>query len=114
MIVEKGEWKVSLENSEEHLNLWRKMIALQKASRDKWYYTTSRFFSYMEKDASVENWIYIDEYESEDSYEKGKKVMQTMMENEKIKQMIDELMSLCVKDSFTTTSWTEIQELRVD
>ena len=55
-----------------------------------------------------------DEYDSVDSFEKGKKAMQAMMENEKTKQMIEKLMSLCVKDSFTTTNFTEIQELKVD
>ncbi len=112
MIVEKTEWKVQSENSKEHKKLWEEMIAQQRAERDRWFYTISRFYSSVEND--IENWMYCDEYDSEDSYQKGQTALQEMMEIEEFKHFSDKLLSLIVENSMITTTWTELEDLRVD
>lgn len=114
MIVEKGEWQVPLENSEKHMNVWHKLLAFVKANRDQWHVTISWVYSYQEKDTSVENWMYIDEYDSEDSYKKGREALQIALESEEGKPLFAEFNSLRVEDSFKVTRWTENQALRVD
>ncbi|MHA1978509.1 MAG: hypothetical protein ACW98F_12430 [Candidatus Hodarchaeales archaeon] len=112
MIVEKSEWKVPIENSEEHKKLWDDIIAQQRRDRGRWFYTTSRFFSYVKED--IEYWMYVDEYDSEERYQQWYAAIEEMTETEAFKRFIEKWMALCVKDSMVTTSWTEFEDLRVD
>ncbi|MHA2156323.1 MAG: hypothetical protein ACXABU_13335 [Candidatus Hodarchaeales archaeon] len=112
MIVEKSEWKVPLESSKEHKKLWDGMIAKQKSERHRWFYTVSRFYSYIEDD--IEYWMYFDEYDSEDSYKKWHAEFEEMSKAEEFQQFIKEWTALTIKDSMITTTWTEHEDLRVE
>ena len=102
MIVEKAEWKVPLENSKEHKKLWEEMIAQQRDERGRWFYTTSRFYSYVK--GNIEYWMYFDEYESEDKYQKWHAAVYEMTKTEKFKIFIEKWTMLSVKDSMITTT----------
>ena len=112
MIAEKSEWKVPLENSKEHKKLWDSMIAKQKSERDRWFYTVSRFYFYV-KD-NIEYWMYFDEYDSEDNYQQWHAAFEEMAKAEYFQQFIKDWTALCVKDSMITTTWTELEDLRVE
>ena len=112
MIVEKSVWKVPLENSEEHKKLWDKMVAQQRVERERWYYSISRFYSYVEKD--IEIWMYFDEYVSKEDYDKGQQALKEMMDTKEFEEFLEKWVALCVKDSMKTSVWTEMKDLRVD
>ena len=112
MIVEKSEWKVPLKNSIRHKEIWDMMITHQRAERERWYYSISRFYSYIEND--IENWMYFDEYDSKEDYYEGHQVMKEMMNTKMFKEFSKQWMALCVQDSMKTTVWTELKDLRVE
>lgn len=82
----------------------------QRTNRNKFHYTCSRFFTLKTTDSDVEIWMYIDEYEDQEAYNKTTKALQSDVEIAKLKK---EFVSLRVPNSFKTEVWTEKPELRV-
>jgi hypothetical protein len=68
-------WRIPKENSEKQLEVWREMMDYQRSHRDKVYYTRSRFFNSTEEGSSEESWMFLDEYERREDYEKWMKAV---------------------------------------
>jgi len=90
------------------------MLAYQKSHPDKFYYLTSRFFTYTEKGSSDENWMFLDEYKSTVEYEKWRRVAH---EDSEIVALMDGFFpkwdALIVPDSRKGEVWNEVEEFRV-
>ena len=101
-----------MRNSKAHEKLWDEMRAKQRAEHDKWLYSPSRFYSFV-KD-NIEHWVYFEEYESEERYQKWQRIREEMNKNEEFKLFMERWIASCIKDSMVTTSWTEYEALRTD
>ena len=114
MLCEVGRWQVPKKNSKKHLEMWSAVMDYQRTNRNKFYYGRSRFFILETKDSAVEAWMYIDEYEDQNAYNKGIKAVQSDVEIVNFKAKFKkEFESLRVPNSFKTEVWIEKPELRV-
>jgi hypothetical protein len=115
LFIDIGQWQIPVENSEEHRKLARKFVDYQRANRDEWPYKEARFYMMLSEDASVEFWMYIDFFDSPEEFKKMEAVINKMQETDSdMKTTFDRLFELQVPDSWKTTQWTEVDELRIE
>jgi hypothetical protein len=108
-------WRVPKENSNKQFEVWREMMDYQKSHPEKVYYTRSRFFTFTEKGSSEENWMFLDEYEHREDYDKW---MKAVHEDPELMKLMDDWFpkwdALIVPGSRKGEVWTEVEKLRVE
>jgi hypothetical protein len=108
-------WRILKKNSEKQFELWREMMDYQKSHPEKVYYIRSRFFTSTEKGSSEENWMFLDEYENREDFDKG---MKTMHEDSEFTKLSEEFFpkwdALIISGSKKREVWTEVEKLRVE
>jgi len=63
----------------------------QRNNRNKFHYTRSRFFTLKTTDSAVETWMYIDEYEDQEAYNKTTKALQSDVEIAQIQESVQQV-----------------------
>jgi len=109
-------WRVPKENTKKQFEVWRKMMDYQRSHPEKFYYTRSRFFTFTEEESSEENWMFLDEYEHREDYDKW---MKAVREDPELMKLMDEWFpkwdAVIVPGSKKKGEvWTEVEKLRVE
>ena len=111
MLIEIGTWQVPRENSEKHLEMAEALIAVQRAKRDEMLYKEARFYTKVDEEASVEQWLYIDFFENLEDCQKHWDMLE---KDEELRAALGKVMSQIVPDSLKTSRWIEKDELRLE
>ncbi len=115
LLVHVATWRVPKEKSREQLEVWGEMMDYWRAHPEKSFYTRSRFFTFTEKGSSEENWMFIDEYETREDFEKWMKAAQGDPE---LLKLMDKFFpkwdALIIQGSKKSDVWTEVEKLRVE
>ena len=115
MLINIGRWRILKKNSKKQFELWRKMMDYQRSHPEKVYYIRSRFFTFTEKGSSEENWMFLDEYENREAYDKW---MKTVREDPELAKLADEFFpkwnALVIPKSRKMEVWTEVKDLTVE
>jgi hypothetical protein len=111
LLVEIGTWQVPSKNSEKHLEVAQTLIALQRARRDEMLYKEARFYTKVDEETSVEDWMYIDFFEN---LEDCKEHWDMLDKDEELKAALENVMSQIVPSSLKTSRWIEKDELRLE
>jgi hypothetical protein len=115
MLVHVARWRVSKENHEKHLEFWSWWMDLQRSHPEKILYARSRLFTFTEEGSSEENWMFIDDYEQREDWDKQWKAVREDPELSKIKDEADrKLDAVIVPGSMKGNVWTEVENLRVE
>jgi len=108
-------WRVPKENNSRQFQVWREMMNYQKSHPEKVYYTRSRFFTFTEEGSSEESWMFLDEYERREDYDKW---MKTVREDPELMKLMNEWFpkwdALIVPGSRKGEVWSEVEKLRVE
>jgi hypothetical protein len=108
-------WRIPKGNSGEQLELWREMMDYQKAHSEKVSYARSRFFTFSEEGSSEESWMFLDEYERPEDYDKWMKFVREDPELVKLMEpWFPKWDALVVPGSKKSEVWTEVESLRVE
>jgi hypothetical protein len=114
MLINIGRWRILKKNSEKQFELWREMMEYQRSHPEKVCYIRSRFFTFTEKGSSEENWMFLDEYENREDFDKW---MNTVREDPELAKLANEFFpkwnALIIPKSRKTEVWTEVEELTV-
>jgi len=115
LLVNIVRWRIPKENNGKQFELWREMMDYQKSHPEKFYYTRSRFFTSTEEGSSEEKWMFLDEYEDLEGYDKW---MKAVRGDPELVKLMDEWMPkwdrLIVPKSKKGEVWTELEKLRVE
>jgi len=120
MLCDVTRWRVHASNSKKHLEVWRAIMQHQRANRQRVPYKRSRFFTMVDSESSEEHWMYIDEYEDREAFDRMYKAAEDQPDllysddPGKAAQMREEKRSLSVPGSSKKELWTEHPELAVD
>jgi hypothetical protein len=91
------------------------MMDYQRSHPEKVFYIRSRFFTFAEKGSSEENWMFLDEYERREDFDKW---MKTVHEDPELAKLANEFFTkwdaLIIAKSRKTEVWTEVEELTVE
>ena len=92
------------------------MLDYQKSHPEKIHYVKSRFYTMTEEDSSDEQWMFIDEYENREDFDK---TMKTFNEDPELIKMSDEFFPkwdtlIVPKSRAKGEVWTEVEKLRVE
>jgi len=109
-------WRVPKENSGKQFEVWREMMDWQRSHPEKCSYTRSRFFTLTEEGSSEENWMFVDEFERREDYDKWMKAVREDPERMKaMDEWFPKWDSLVVPGSKKKGEvWTEVEKLRVE
>jgi hypothetical protein len=109
-------WRVPKENSKKQFDFMRWWMDWQRSHPGKFYYTRSRLFTFTEEGSSEENWMFLDEYEQREDFDKQMKAAREDPELTKV--MKDECFprfdAVIVPKSRKGEVWTEAEKLRVE
>ena len=116
LLVNIVRWRVLKENHEKQFEVWREMMDWQKSHPEKFHYAKSRFYTMSEEGSSEEQWMFLDEYDNREAYDKN---MKTMHEDPEVVKLADEFFPkwealLVPKSKRKGEVWTELEELRVE
>ena len=116
MLVNVVRWRVPKENSKKQFEFWREVLDYQKSHPEKFHYTRSRFYTMTEEGSSEEHWMFLDEYDNPEAYDK---TMKTMREDPEVASVADGWFpkwdALIVPGSKKKGEvWTEVEKLRVE
>lgn len=75
MLIDVCVWRIPAENSKKQLEFWREALDYQGSHPEKFSYTKSRIFTLTEEGSSEETWMFIDEYEDREAYDKTMKAL---------------------------------------
>jgi hypothetical protein len=113
MFVNIVRWRVPKENSGRVLDLWSEMMDYQRSHRQYFHYIRSRFFVHLGRESSEEDWMFLDEYERREDYDKW---MKAVNEDPELIRLTDDFFpkwdALIVPESRKSETWTEVEELR--
>jgi hypothetical protein len=110
LLCEIAQWRVPVAKSKQHIEFWEEHLAYQRNHRAKFHYLRSRILKRNESERPGEEvWMWIDEYENQEAYDRMSKALRDDPELSKI--MICPL-HMFVPGSHKTELWTE--HLRVD
>ena len=114
MLYEIWHWRVPVANSKKHIEFWEEHLAYQRTHRAKFHYTRSRVLSMNDSETPGEEiWIWIDEYENQEAYDRMSKALRDDPDLSKYKQQAySQVDTLFVSGSLKTELWTE--RFRVD
>jgi hypothetical protein len=115
LLVNIVRWRVPKGKSNEQFEVWREMMDYQRAHPEKVFYTRSRFFTYTEKGSSEETWMFLDEYENREDYDKW---MKAVREDPELIKLMDTWFpkwdALVISGSKKGEVWNEVEKLRVE
>jgi hypothetical protein len=115
MLVNIVRWRVLKKDSENQLEVWREIMDYQRSHPEKDFYVRSRFFTFTEKGSSEENWMFIDEYQNREDFDKW---MKTAHEDPELMKLADKSFprwnALIIQGSKKSEFWTEVEKLRVE
>ena len=116
MLVNIVRWRIRKDDSSTQFELWREMMDYQKSHPEKVYYVRSSFFTFTEKGSSEENWMFLDEYESREDFDKW---MKAVREDPELVKLMDDFFpkwnALIISGSKKKGEvWTEAEKLRVE
>lgn len=115
MLVNIVRWRVPKEQSARQVEVWQEMMDWQRAHPDKVFYTRSCFFTTHTEGTSEEAWMFLDEYQRPEDYEKW---MRTVREDPDLLALMEGFFakwnSLVVPGSKRGEVWTEVESLRVE
>jgi hypothetical protein len=113
MFVNIVRWRVRKEDHDKVLDVWSKMMDYQRTHGKYFHYAKSRFFVHSGKELPEEDWMFLDEYERREDYDKWMKVVR---EDPEIVGLMDDFFPkwdpLIVPDSKKSETWTEVEGLR--
>jgi hypothetical protein len=110
---EVAQWRVPVANSKQHLEFWHEHLenfrALQRSHREKMPSIKSRILRMNDSEtAGEEIWMWIDEYENQESYDRMSKALHEDPELSKFRQQASSRFNaLLVPGSRKTEVWTE-------
>jgi nicotinamidase-related amidase len=108
-------WRVPKEQSDRQRELWQEMMDWQRAHPEKVFYARSRFFTSSNEGQAEESWMFLDEYERLEDYEKW---MKTVREDPEMLALTEPFFAkwdpLVVPGSKKGEVWTEVDSLRVE
>jgi len=115
MLVNIVRWRIPKEQSGRQVEVWREMMDWQRAHPEKVFYTRSCFFTSSQEGASEEEWMFLDEYEHSEDYEKW---MKGVREDPELIALMESWFpkwdALVVHGSKKGEVWTEVESLRVE
>jgi len=115
MLVNIVRWRIPKEHSGRQRGLWQEMMDWQRAHPEKVFYTRSRFFTSSKEGAAEEDWMFLDEYERPEDYQKW---MKTVREDPALIALMEPFFpqwdALIGPGSKKVEVWTEIESLRVE
>jgi hypothetical protein len=115
MLINIMRWRVPKKDSKKQFEVWREIMDYQRSHPEKVYYVRSRFFTFTEKGSSEENWMFLDEYENREAFDKW---MKTVREDPELVKLADRLLpkwnALVIQGSKESEVWNEVEKLRVE
>jgi hypothetical protein len=115
MLINIVRWRVAKKDSKKQFEVWREIMDYQRSHAEKVYYVRSRFFTFTEKGLSEENWMFLDEYENREDYDKW---MKTVREDPELLKLADKAFpkwdALIIPGSRKGEVWTEVEKLRAE
>ena len=115
MLVNIVRWRIPKEHSSRQLELWQEMMDYQKSHSEKVFYARSRFFTSSKEGASEEDWMFLDEYERPEDYDKW---MRAVREDPELIELMEPWFpkwdALIIPGSKKGEVWTEVESLRVE
>jgi hypothetical protein len=115
MLVNIVRWRVLKEQRGRQAEVWREMMDWQRAHPEKFLYIRSRFYTSYKEGEAEENWMFFDEYERPEDYEKW---MKTAREDPEIVALLEPFFAkwdpLVVPGSKKGEIWTEVENLRAE
>ena len=114
MLINIGRWRILKKDSKKQFELWREMMDYQRSHPEKVFFTRSRFFTFTEKGSSEENWMFLDEYERSEDFDKWMKIVREDLELSKLaNEFFPKWDALIIPGSKKSEVWTEVETLRV-
>jgi len=109
-------WRVPKENSQKQFEFMRWWMDRQRSHPEKLYYTRSRLFTSIAEGSSEENWMFPDEYEQREDFDKQMKAVHEDPELAKIinDECFPKWNPLVIPKSRKGEVWTEVEKLRVE
>jgi hypothetical protein len=108
-------WRVAKENSGRQLEIWRGMMDWQRAHPEKIPYIRSRFFTFSAEGSSEESWMFLDDYERREDYDRW---MKAVREDPELISLMESFFpqwdAVMVPGSRQGEVWTEVESLRVE
>ena len=115
MFINIMRWRILKENSYKQHEVWREMMDYQKSHPDKIFYERSSFYTHIEKGSNEENWMFLDEYESREDYDKW---MRKVRDDPELIKLMNEWFpkwdALVIPGSKKGETWSEDEGLRVE
>ena len=115
MLVNTLRWRIPKENSDRQREFWQEVTDYQRSHPGKVFYTRSRFFTSTMEGQAEESWMFFDEYEHAEDYQKW---MKTVREDPELIALTEPFLSqwdaLIVPGSKKGEVWTEVEGLRVE
>jgi len=106
-------WNVRKEDHDKMLDIWSKMMDYQRSHRKYFHYARSRFFVHIGKESSGEEWMFLDEYERREDYDKW---MDVVHKESEIIRLMDDFFpkwdAITIPGSKKSETWAETEELR--
>ena len=114
LLCEIAQWRVPVAKSKQHIEFWEEHLAYQRNHRAKFHYLRSRILKRNESERPGEEvWMWIDEYENHEAYDRMSKALHEDPELSGFRQQATlRLNALLVPESRKTEVWTE--HFRVD
>ena len=110
MLYEVAQWRIRKEFSQKHLEMWRQILEEQKSHSDKFNYTRSRILQSAEEEAdpTEERWMWIDEYEGREAYDRMERAIEADPEVAKMKEKWHSMWDpMRIPGSLKSELWTE-------
>jgi hypothetical protein len=108
-------WRVLKKDSRKQRELWSEIMSYQRSHPKKVYYARSRFFTFNEKGSPEENWMFLDEYENREDFDRGMKILREDPEFTKLAaEFFPKWNALIISGSRKREVWTEVEKLRVE
>ena len=121
MLINIVRWRVPKEKSGKHFEFWRWWTDWLRSHRsshpEKFYYTRSRLFTFTEEGSSEEDWMFLDEYENREDFDKQMKAVREDPELAKvIKDECFPRWDAVIGPGSRKRGevWTEVEKLRVE
>jgi len=108
-------WRVPKENNRRLLEIWQEMMEWQRAHPEKLAYTRSRFFTFSAEGSSEESWMFLDDYERREDFDRWMKAVREDPELVSLmKSFMPEWDALIVPGSKQGEVWTEVESLSAE
>jgi len=116
LLINTLSWRVPKENHEKQFEFWREVTGYQRSHPEKFHWIRSRFYTMTEEGSSEEHWMFLDEYQKREDFDR---TMKTMHEDPEVTMLAEEWYpqwdAIIVPGSRTKGEiWTEVEKLAVE